>query len=322
MRSHHNQRVNLDLLVKRLPHLELSYEKIIHKKVYSDLFLLIPNGIRSLCWFTYFKGDNICVLLHLNKNNEMVKKTLILSSFDRKLSYGTILYGNYLNINNKNYFTCEDIFYYKGKDISTYQYIKKLDILKKIFNDEIKQVSYTDKFTTFTLPFISNNYMQVRNQINEINYPVHAINFRNLYSNQNVGIQIIKNNNRQIEAIFLIKAQIKFDIYSLYCLNSKKNNTEYYNLAYIPNYKTSVMMNKHFRKIRENTNLDLLEESESEDDFENPDIEKYVDLNKSLYFKCVFLRKFSKWQPIECLTNNINNNNLSTAYELSNMVRS
>ena len=57
-------------------------------------------------------------------------------------------------------------------------------------------------------------------------------------------------------------------------------------------------MNKCFRKIKENDNLDLLEESDDEEDFENINCDKYVDLFKSEIVKCVFIPKFNKWKPV------------------------
>ena len=42
---------------------------------------------------------------------------------------------------------------------------------------------------------------------------------------------------------------------------------EKYKVACIPNYKTSMMMNALFRNIKENRNLDLLEESDDEEEF-------------------------------------------------------
>ena len=67
---------------------------------------------------------------------------------------------------------------------------------------------------------------------------------------------------------------------------------------YIPDYKTSIMLNKIFRKIRENDNLDYIEESDTEEDFQNTDVDKYVDLKKIVLFECKFHRKFKKWYPI------------------------
>ena len=59
------------------------------------------------------------------------------------------------------------------------------------------------------------------------------------------------------------------------------------------------MMNSIFRKIKENDNLDLLEESDEEDEFENIAEDKYVDLEKLYRFRCVLHDRFNMWVPIE-----------------------
>ena len=61
-------------------------------------------------------------------------------------------------------------------------------------------------------------------------------------------------------------------------------------------------MNSLFRNIKENDNLDALEESDDEDEFENTKIDKYVYLDKKLEIKCVYLQKFNKWKPIEVIS--------------------
>lgn len=96
---------------------------------------------------------------------------------------------------------------------------------------------------------------------------------------------------------FLIKADLQNDIYHLFAYGSKKKMI-YYNIAFIPDYKTSVMMNEIFRNIRENENLDYIEESEDEEDFENIRIDKHVNIHKSVPFECIYSRKFKKWIPI------------------------
>ena len=93
------------------------------------------------------------------------------------------------------------------------------------------------------------------------------------------------------------------DIYELYFKNGEK--LEKYKFACIPNYKTSVMMNSLFRTIKENKNLDLLEESDDEEEFENMAIDKFVNLEKEIKMKCVFIKKFDSWQPIERSKNEI-----------------
>jgi hypothetical protein len=53
-----------------------------------------------------------------------------------------------------------------------------------------------------------------------------------------------------------------------------------------------------FRKIRENKNLDYIEESDDEEDFQNSAEDKYVDLEKRVNMRCIFHRKFKKWTPL------------------------
>ena len=98
--------------------------------------------------------------------------------------------------------------------------------------------------------------------------------------------------------VFKIKPDIQFDIYYLYCLN-ERDEEEFYNIAHIPDYKTSVFMNNLFRNIKENANLDALEESDSEEEFENVNIDKFVNLDKAYKMKCKYNYKFKKWEPIQ-----------------------
>jgi hypothetical protein len=56
-------------------------------------------------------------------------------------------------------------------------------------------------------------------------------------------------------------------------------------------------MNKLFRNIKENDNLDALEESDDEDEFEDDRADKFVYLDKSYKMYCVYNNKFKKWVP-------------------------
>ena len=59
------------------------------------------------------------------------------------------------------------------------------------------------------------------------------------------------------------------------------------------------MANKLFRIIKENYNLDALEESDDEEEFENENIDKFVHLDRSYKMVCQFNHKFKKWIPIK-----------------------
>jgi hypothetical protein len=63
-------------------------------------------------------------------------------------------------------------------------------------------------------------------------------------------------------------------------------------------------MNKLFRKIKENTNLDALEESDDEEEFENDNEDKYVYLDRTYNMVCDYNYKFKKWTPIRIAKEN------------------
>ena len=101
----------------------------------------------------------------------------------------------------------------------------------------------------------------------------------------------------RMRTMFQVCADIQFDIYHLFAYG-KNSSTVYYNIACIPNYNTSVFMNGIFRNIKENANLDAIEESDDEEDFENMAEDRFVDLQKTVLMECVFNTKFKKWMPL------------------------
>ena len=125
-------------------------------------------------------------------------------------------------------------------------------------------------------------------------------------------------NDRRImkrDIVFMITPDIQNDIYYVNCLNNKLTQ-EQHGIAHIPDYNTSVMMNKLFRIIKENDNLDALEESDDEEEFENENLDKFVRLNKSTKMVCQFNHKFKKWVPIKLADENAS---LITKDELSHI---
>ena len=98
---------------------------------------------------------------------------------------------------------------------------------------------------------------------------------------------------------FMLKPDMQNDIY--YVLHNKDDPiTERTMIAHIPNYKTSVMMNSIFRNIKENRNLDALEESDDEEEIVERE-HHVVDMNKCVRMTCVFNNRFKRWQPCECV---------------------
>jgi hypothetical protein len=122
-------------------------------------------------------------------------------------------------------------------------------------------------------------------------------------NNSNNNNNNINNNNKKYK-VFIVSADIQNDIYNL--VDPDHDDSSNYTIANkliasIPDYKTSVFMNALFRNIKENRSLDALEESDDEDEFENTNIDKFVDLTKKIKMKCSFNYKFKKWTPVECV---------------------
>jgi hypothetical protein len=98
--------------------------------------------------------------------------------------------------------------------------------------------------------------------------------------------------------VFRVQADIQFDIYHLFAAKGGGGDVVLYDIAYIPNFRCSRFMNDLFRNIRENRNLDFIEESDDEEDFQDTRYDKYVDLEKTLDMEFVFHRKFRRWVPM------------------------
>ena len=103
----------------------------------------------------------------------------------------------------------------------------------------------------------------------------------------------------QPQRTFMVKPDMQNDIY--YVLHNKDDQiTERTMIAHIPNYKISVMMNSIFRNIKENRNLDALEESDDEEEIVERE-HHVIDMNKCVRMTCVFNNRFKRWQPCECV---------------------
>jgi hypothetical protein len=337
MLSQHNS----DLLKQRFPSFEHSYETVIHKNVPENynLALAIPVGRKSFAWFTFYKDTDVLYQMDLDKDKKIVKTTRIESKFDGALSIGTILYG--IVLPDTNAFIIEDIHFYKGVPMHSLTFGEKLHYIHLLLSDTISGA------IRFVLPVLWYNTQRECDIIPEFvkQYTVHHIQYRSLthivpYLNYQVNrrpntdkdkdkdkiVPIVVQRHQTLSspdftkpqyrhpAIFHVVADIKCDIYHLYASDAK-GSVVYYNTAYIPNYKTSVMMNTLFRNIKENKNLDYIEESEDEEEFENIREDRFVDLQKIVYMECVFNYKFKRWTPVKVL------NDRNRVVHISKLVR-
>jgi hypothetical protein len=310
-------------ILQRFQQPELSYETIPHTKVSPDynICLGIPIGTKGFAWLTFLGVDDVCFLMELNKERNISRITSHTLPSGSVFANGTLFYGT---IVGPAEFVIEDIYLYESVPTKTLLFSEKLGFL------EIFMKTYVGQ-TRFHLPVM---WTVLKGQSYDCLYDppktlvssgpsFHHIQYRCLtkvapYMNvfpTKKGFAAptpaaicddylfpwkfanpSKPQYRQ-NTIFRVRADIQFDIYRLFAYGTNKAQV-YYGVTCIPNYKISVYMNGLFRNIKENVNLDAIEESDDEEDFENIDPEKYVDLQKSLLMECRYHTKFRKWVPL------------------------
>ena len=317
-------------ILKRFPTFELSYETISHKKVSSyDICLAVPLGKKSFLWFTFHENQDVCYLLDLNKEQKIHNISQIKTTFDPRLSLGTVLYGSLLTVQEKSWFIVEDIYFFKDVSLKHSKMLEKLAFLEKVM-EATNRVHQEKDEVIVMLPFIYQATEEIpHDKFCYINYPVHHVQYRSTHTimpylnvniNKKISVQtptprtVVKPDFDTVNSasfvmdfsktqykyptVFQVTADIQFDIYHLFAYG-KKHKPVYYGIAYVPNYKCSVFLNGLFRNIRENKNLDYIEESEDEEDFQKTEEDKYVDLKKVLLMECVFNYKYKRWVPMK-----------------------
>ena len=286
--------INRNDLIKRLPKYELSYDSILHRKVQGNLYQVIPKGNRCLLWITYVNDQNLPIILFLNKYNEITNIELFSLCFNDNLSLGTLFIGTLFTCQKSlySYFTCENIIQYKGINVNKKNYFKKLEIIKYIFKNELKQKIFSRDSLIVGLPVMINTLEDLPLDL-PYEYDYCKIYWQKKGYIKYLGMEKIHSNKF---GIFKITATLKPDVYKLYTKDDK-----FHSYAAITNFSNSVKLNKLFRNIKENSNLDLLEQSDNEDEFENINADKYVNLNIFYNMKCKYIKKFNKWEPLSII---------------------
>jgi hypothetical protein len=331
------------ILKKRFPQVELSYETDAHKKVLNskyDICVSIPTGKKYFAYFTYAPGtaNDACYVIdrqgiQFTQVNYCVNDVNIYKS--PLLHLETILYGTLCDLPLCKFFIIEDIHSYCGLTMKHMTFAEKMTRIKEFLNvmkpcrdgitfvlpymrqlatfaDKIdtlledpifydamlNQTAYTTHHVQFRasahiVPYLNHNYK--KNTSKTVAPVVSSIQVQELVPRKDIDYAAAA---RKKEAIFLVGADIDDDIYHLYCYGA------YFDLAYIGTRKESKYMNGLFRNIRENSNVDLGEESEDEDMFQNVNPDKYVDLEKRIKMNCVYNPRWRRWTPVSVAADN------------------
>ena len=74
-----------ETILSKFPNVKLSYENIIHNKVYNCNYIFaIPDGKKCFAWFTVFNGKQSCFILEIDNRTTQNFKDINLKVYTLK----------------------------------------------------------------------------------------------------------------------------------------------------------------------------------------------------------------------------------------------
>ena len=285
-----------ETVMRTFPSFELCYEEHIRSKVHSTsatLYLAIAKGAKCFAWFTLYQGRPTCFVIERDKGHNRIRNIETWHScFDETLCIGTVLHGVLMKKDGLQFCVVDDVYFYKGTFLGNRSTKAKLKYMEHFFT-ETRMVSYSPRFIVFVLSLMNTSKNALVENFENLGYVPYCIQYRNL----NASCSYL--NERYVfdkSIVLLVRPDPQNDIYKFFCTHSGTAQED--GRLNIPDYKTSVMMNSLFRNIKENVNLDTLEESDSEEEFENINDDKYI-TKKELNMVCSFNSSIRRWEPVK-----------------------
>lgn len=296
----------------------INNQETINDEDVKPYYLEFPRGKRYYAWFTFLKNNDVCVFVDCKTNQYFYEKV----SFS-KLSLGTVLYGTLVEYKTTKMFIAENIFTFAGKIETNNLYMNKLSVLRNIFchyaneyfpkktkiymsniNEKPSQQNYVciypDTICSVVPPLPPVSFTHSKTKRTALPPPPPPPPSQHFVSKTKKTAHTAPPPAPTAPTTFCVKADIMEDIYHLYIPASRNHGKmQYFNVALIPSYKTSIFMNRIFRKNKEHTNLDLLEESDDEEEFQNISYDKNVNTEKMVLMKCIYNTKFRRWVPVK-----------------------
>lgn len=301
-----------------------------------NICMAIPTGRKQLLWFTHEPGSSKDAAYITDAGGTRFSN-IEFEAHKRKISYGTIIAGTIVQISTNSsggeaaYFIINDIYMFEGIPTKSMTFAERLHYIIKLL-ESVKGIRlhlclpYMCAVTgSQDLLYDPLFYDRV---VGEAAYQTHHIQFRSTaytlpYLNHNYNKQVSAVADKRAlqpsmsqsedrcartdldtkaalklgQATFMVMADLQDDIYHLYAADAAGKYT-YIDIAFVATRADSVMLNSMFRNIRENANVELGEESEDEDTFQNTSPDKYVDLKKQVFIDCLYSARWKKWIPI------------------------
>ena len=285
-----------EVIMRTFPSFELCYEEHIRSKVHAapaTLYLAIAKGTKCFAWFTLYQSRPTCFIIERDKGRNRIRNIEIWHScFDETLCIGTVLHGVLVKKDRMQFCVVDDIYFYKGTFLGNKSTKTKLKYMEHFFT-ETRMVSYSLRFIVFVLSLMSTSKSALLENFDNLGYVPYCIQHRNLNA---AGSYLNERYVFDKNIVLLVRPDPQNDIYKFFCTRNEAVQED--GTLNIPDYKTSVMMNSLFRNIKENVNLDALEESDSDGEFENTNDDKYI-TRKELNMVCSFNASIKRWEPVK-----------------------
>lgn len=295
------------------PPVELSYEKHLHRKVPADVYSVLPKGKRAFLWFAREGRKNVARIVTANQRGRALDSVPVVLAFNDRLAAGTVLSGTRFRSGGSTYFCADDVLWDGGVNCSRRSVADRLLLLARVMSSIGRSRHASIVVGT---PVMAETYDEASRAADTLPYEVRGVQARRTRGqgsivgvypppaaqhrrdqgrgDQGRGDQGRKDAERT--EVFEVEAMIECDIYQLKCLDGGELVS--HGVAAVTTYDDSVAMNRIFRRIRENDNLDLLEESDDEETFENVRADKYVISNNRVLMECVYVPRFGRWRPV------------------------
>ena len=310
----------------------------------DSIAVAIPLGRKYFLWYTYREGgsEDVCYVLGLDKDKQICSVDTISTVCPKGFSIGTVVYCTLYQKDetSPSVYIAEDIYQFRGTALHNLCFGDRIGFLRN-FAQAVPSVALpimwfatSGSEQTATIPdalekkaaYVPHHiqYREVRRVAPYVNVALPKKGLKPVAVSSSADVAQKLHATAVLDPIpsfdygkpafrypatFQVMADSQLDLYHLYAYGGigrdGKMSKVYCGLPAIQSYKTSVFMNRIFRRIRENDNLDLAEESEDEADFENTDTNKFVDLGKVAQIECVFSTRHKKWIPVKLSTDKI-----------------
>ena len=147
-------KINIDIFSKSYKLLNKdNFKRLINEKY---LCTLRSFGKTYLLYLVRINKQNYCLFIN-KKMNDIISVRI---KFKDDLFNGTLIYGELIKDNDKNWiYVINDIYIYKGIPLKTKPLLKRIELLKNIFNTEYNKDINLDPCTFIVKDFYTYNYL-------------------------------------------------------------------------------------------------------------------------------------------------------------------